>query len=137
MKTKIKYIGFGLALVIFILSVSCTKRKQPIDKFILVGYIYNSIDSTPFKDTRFKFYSYKKNPLTGEEDLKEDFFYTDEEGYFNHTTSMIMGKIVWTSYFDGAYNGPPPFGNVQRENRDDVNRIYTYYYDTLYTTPYY
>ncbi len=136
MKKEIKILTLS-AFTLLIFFTSCTREKLPDKRNIFIGYIYNSIDSTPFQDTEFKVYFYNKNPLTGEVTLDEDFFYTDENGYFNHTTDMVQGVLAWPSYFEGAFNGPPHFGAPNRFTEDEENRVYTHYYDTIYTTPYY
>ena len=122
---------FLISLCLIILSTSCKKRKNYTSR--IIGHIYNSIDSTPFKNTQFKIYSYSYYPSKTE----EAFFATDKNGSFDFSSTMVSGSIVWPSYYTGAaYTGPPKLGIGKRTSTDEKNKIYTYNYDTLYTTPF-
>jgi len=115
----------------------CDKKEIQPYKTVLKGYIYNSRDSTPFRNTRFKFYNFSYATPISSSKTQESFFFTDEGGYFNHTTSQSQGVLAWPSYHEGsAYIGPPYLGNSKRFTSDKENRINTYHYDTLYTEPY-
>lgn len=124
---------FILILTLSVIFFSCIK-KNPLPRTLrVVGYIYNSNDSTPFKNTKFKLY-YRK----GWYDADEEYFYTDSVGHFDYsTTTMSSGGIYWPSYFEGAaYLGPPKLGIGKRDDYNEENNTWTTYYDTLYTTPY-
>ena len=130
-----KNVHFILLYFILLFIISC-KKKEVINTSIIRGYIYNSNDSTPYKNTKFKLYS-SSHTISGVLKVQEELFFTDSNGYFDYsTTTMTQGKIVWPSYeYGSAYLGPQKLGNVKSETRDDVNRIYIYYYDTLYSEP--
>ena len=127
-----------LTLTVFILFLnSCGKDKKKVFTYKRLGYIYNSIDSTPFKNTEFKVYHYNPSMAGLPGELEETLFFTNGKGYFEVTTSITSAVIVWPSYFTGAgYSGPPHFGTSKRYVTDNENNIVTFYYDTLYTTPY-
>jgi hypothetical protein len=131
---QISLITICLTLVLF----SCGKKKVLDWTKNSSGYIYNSNDNTPFKNTKFKIYYHTYANGVSKDKVEEEYFYTDENGHFNFTTSITGGLLVWPSYSYGAvYVGPPHFGNPKSENVDNAKRIYTDNYDTLYTTPYY
>jgi|LakMenEpi03Aug12_release.lakeMendotaPanAssembly.Ray.scaffolds.fasta_scaffold53870_1 hypothetical protein len=122
-------------LIISIISTSCNKDSNKKYSSRYIGYIYNQNDSTPFTNTKFKVYTPASS--FNVTDAKESFFYTDNIGYFDFTCDQ-EGGIYWPSYHDGAaYTGPKKFGNAKRSSSDKNNKINTFYYDTLYTTPYY
>jgi len=130
-----KKVIINLMVLSVIFFSACNKNKKKIQTN-LKGYIYNSNDSTPFRNTQFKFYLETNSPISARE-VTEDFFYTDEEGRFDLITEMYMGSIVWPSFHEGAaYVGPGKFGNVSRSEPVNDEGIRTAYYDTLYTTPY-
>ena len=123
--------------VLVLLLASCGKDKKKVFTYRLIGNIYNSIDTTPFKTTEFKIYYYHPSTAGLPSELKEDYFYTNNKGYFDATTSISGGLVVWPSYSHGAsYSGPPEFGEPKRYVTDNEKNIVTFYYDTLYTTPY-
>jgi len=129
--------NLGLLLLFSLLFTSCVKDKQEPYKNIHIGYIYNSIDNTPFVNTKFKIYNFTQATGASNSKTEESLFQTDNNGYFNHSTEMYMGELVWPSYFEGAaYAGPPPLGDPVKWEQDEDNKTNTYYYDTLYTTPY-
>lgn len=139
MENKLKQTATSLVftLLIFTTFSSCKKEKQEPYKNIHVGYIYNSNDNTPFANTKFKIYNFTQATGASNSQTEESFFNTDNNGRFNHTTEMYMGELVWPSYFEGAaYAGPPPLGDPIKWEQDTENKINTYFYDTLYTTPY-
>lgn len=114
--------------------LSCNKNKKPDFRYRVIGYIYNSIDSTPFENTQFKIYNLS-HTLSGKK-TQETFFTTDSKGYFD-VTSSFGGLLAWPAYFDGAaYTGPPHFGFSGTNYTDETNRIYVTTMDTIYTTPY-
>lgn len=117
------------------LLISCNKNKKPDYRYRLIGYIYNSHDSTPFANTEFKVFRVSNN-LSGKK-VEEEFFTTDDIGHFDLITS-IAGVLTWPAYFDGAVYTGPPFFVSQKETSttDESNRIYNINYDTLYTTPF-
>lgn len=126
-----------IIIIIFALFInSCSKHRTQAFKYRVIGYIYNSIDSTPFVNTQFKVYQYSPSNLGSKSKTEETFFYTDDGGHFDITCSHA-GILVWPSYHMGAaYIGPPYLGNGVKSETDEVNKIYITYFDTLYTTPY-
>ncbi len=133
MKNKITIL---LPLVVVILfSSSCTKDKKE-NQFRSIGYIYNSVDSLPFKNTKFKVYFYKYANLVSKEETKEESFFTDENGYFDVTVNFRGAEAVWPSFHYGAaYIGPPPF-DPKRSEQLNEGYLHIAYYDTVYTEPY-
>ena len=129
-----------LLFIIFLISAmisSCKKNSNKEFSHRRIGYIYNKNDSTPFVNTKFKVYYHRPSNGLNKEILKEVYFYTNANGFFDITTSINSGKLVWPSFYDGAaYTGPPYFGNSKRWETDEANKIYISYFDTLYTTPY-
>jgi len=130
-----KKVIISLMVLSVIFFSACNKNKKKIQNN-LKGYIYNSNDSTPFKNTTFKYYYPNRSSFANSESL-EHFFTTNEKGYFDFTTEQYQGQLVWPSYHEGAaYVGPEHFGPAKDFIQDNENGIYTYIYDTLYTTPY-
>ena len=133
-----KQIHFILFYFILLFIISCKKKKEIVNTKIVKGYIYNSNDSTPFKNTKFKLYewSYSISNVLKEE---QEFFYTDSNGYFDYsTTKMSQIMLAWPSYHTGAaYIGPPEFGTPKNSIIDNENRVNTHYFDTIYTAPWY
>lgn len=124
-----------LIIIILLFSlIACDKEQFKPYTIKRIGYIYNSVDSTPFSNTKFKIF----RSMGKYKEPEEEFFTTDNSGYFNYTSSMRFGSICWPAYFEGAaYLGPPLFINGKEKEETDIeNKIITYSYDTLYTTPY-
>jgi hypothetical protein len=129
---QISLITICLTLVLF----SCGKKETKKMQYHLLGYIFNSSDSTPFANTKFKVYNHAYANGVSKEKVEEFFFTTDNLGHFDVTTE-ITGLLTWPSYSYGAvYTGPPHLGMPKRDETDNVNRINTTYFDTLYTTLY-
>jgi hypothetical protein len=109
----------------FLFMFSCDDGTPHI--FRHRGYIYSSIDSTPFKNTQFKVYN--QNYIHPDRSITT-LFYTDSTGYFDVSASH-MGGIYWPSYYDGAgYMGPhgiDPYTGI-----DSAISIYEY---KAYTKP--
>jgi|GEM_PF-987198 len=127
----------AISLFVFVLQ-SCTKKVDRYE-YRYIGYIFNSNDSTPFVNTKFKFYNSWKTGLSeSTRKTEEEFFYTDDKGYFDYISSeMSVGGIYWPSFYEGAaYTGPKKLGNGKREEQDIENKIRTTFYDTLYSIPY-
>jgi hypothetical protein len=128
-----KYI---LIIITILLSTQACIKKHELPKTIrIVGFIYNSNDSTPFKNTKFKIF--KSNGKYKEPN--EEFFYTDSIGAFDYSTTTMSSSngLFWPSYFEGAaYLGPPMLGNSEKWEYNEVTNTHTSYFDTLYTTPY-
>jgi hypothetical protein len=121
---------------VLLLFASCRKKKQVIFRFY--GYVYNSIDSTPFSETQLKLY--EPNP-TNIIKFRESFFTTDDDGYFDISNNGEQGKqVAWPSYshISPDYVGPPSMrADSSTSEFGDDKVIHTMYFDTLYTVPYY
>jgi hypothetical protein len=128
MKTNI--VKISLLLILIISLTACKKRER---KFRFYGYIYNSIDSTPFANTNFKLW--KKGYTYGAD--HETPFITDDNGYFDLTNDGTDGSsIAWPSYEDAAgYLGPQTL-SPKSEFLNSDGTLNTVVFDTVYTTPY-
>jgi hypothetical protein len=129
MKTNI--LNFSL-LLLFILSMSACKKRER--KYRYYGYVYNSIDSTPFKNTNFKLWekgnTYGKNHETP--------FVTNNNGFFDITNSGGEGSsVAWPSYVDAAgYLGPILMLGTKDQICNSDGTLCTITFDTVYITPY-
>jgi len=83
---------FVLLLIIPLMNISCVKKSKKF-RYRGVGYIYNSLNSTPFTNTQFKVFNYIHATYT----KQEAFFYTDSKGAFD-VTSDFGGVLAWPSY---------------------------------------
>jgi hypothetical protein len=128
MKTNL--IKLSLLLFIIVIASSCKKKTR---MFRFYGYIYNSIDSTPFKNINFKLW---EKGYTGSAP-HETPFTTDSKGYFDITTEVGNGtSICWPSYCDCAgYLGPESL-DAKSEFLNSDGTLNTIVFDTVYTTPY-
>jgi hypothetical protein len=128
MKTNIIKISI---FIILIASISSCKKR--IRKYRIYGYIYNSIDSTPFKNTNFKLW---EKGYTGSAP-HETPFTTDSKGYFDITNDGKNGSaVVWPSYCECASYLGPNMATNKSEFQNSDGTLYTVVYDTIYTTPY-
>jgi hypothetical protein len=127
---RINILNFSL-LLLFILSISACKKRDR--KYKYYGYVYNSIDSTPFKNTNFKLW--EKGNTYGQD--HETPFLTDNKGYFDFTIAAGNGLFVtWPSYNDAAgYLGPDKL-LFKSEFLNSDGTLNTIVFDTVYTTPY-
>jgi hypothetical protein len=127
---KITILKLSVLLLCIISVTSCKKRER---KFRFYGYIYNSIDSTPFKNTHFKLW---EKGSTYSQD-HETPFTTDVNGYFDLTNDGKNGvSVTWPSFcYCASYLGPAlPSPKPDFLNSDGT--LQTIFYDTIYTTPY-
>jgi hypothetical protein len=119
-------------LLFIIFSLNACKKKNKV-QYKVYGYIYNSIDSTPFTNTNFKLWE-KGNTYDSDHETP---FMTDDNGYFDITIDVGKGiSVCWPSFCDCAgYLGPQLSDPVSETINSETN-LHTIYYDTIYSIPY-
>lgn len=99
--------------IITLLSISsCNKDEVKKNTYNYHGYIYSAVDSTPYRNTSFKFYQVVRAPSTAGGKTQEEVMIsaTDSSGYFNIDFNVI--KTASGSIFICQ----PEFSNNSCEN---------------------
>jgi hypothetical protein len=128
---KTNFLKISMLLLIIVFFSACKKKNKKQYRFI--GYIYNSIDSTPFTNTNFKLWEKGGTYLADHETP----FTTDDNGYFDLTNDGTDGvSVSWPSYCDCAGYLGPQMPSAKYDNFNSETNLRTVYYDTIYSIPY-
>jgi hypothetical protein len=120
-----------ILILLSILAVSSCKKK--VQSYRYFGYIYNSIDSTPYDSKNFKLWQKGGKNVANPETP----FTTNCNGYFSVQNIVLTeSKLAWPS-FDGstAYVGPifPEAKSKMFSISENANILN---FDTIYIKPY-
>jgi hypothetical protein len=122
-----------LITCLFILA-SCSKPPEPITDIKVTGRIMDSVNKTPFNDTKFLlFQRYHKGTIGSEDQLV--WVMTDSLGYFSATFNISESQgitLAWPEFERGMSSKTVIAMGLARD--DQRNRMSSYDFGTVYTS---